>query len=403
MTRTQRLVYVAKTRLPTEKAPGYQITKMCEAFARSGAEVSLLHPYRYQRDARMRNASVLDYYGVSSNFRVRTLKNIDILRLESVIPSKIFLAMYFAHGLLWGLYAADVARKQHAAVYYTRTEEVAFWLVRLGLRTVFEAHGVPKRGKRWLLRRTVSNPGLHLTVAVTSFIKERFVQLGAPEERVAVLPDCVDLEDFEGLPSREECRQKLGLPADRPIVGYVGRFQTRGGEKGVPELVRAMGYLGPRDGRDHLLLCVGGPMEAVPDYLSLASELGVPHSSTRFVDRVPNSEVPYWIRACDVVTIPWPWTEHSAYYTSPLKLFEYMVAGVPIVASDLPSLRDVLTHDANAWLVEPGNPEALASGIDRMLSDGRRADSIAGQARRDAQQYTWVNRAEQILELLDSR
>ena len=138
-------------------------------------------------------------------------------------------------------------------------------------------------------------------------------------------------------------------------------------------------------------------MGAVPRYLELARRCGVPAHQLRFVDRVPNCEVPYWIRACDVVTIPWPWTEFSAYFTSPLKLFEYMAAGAPILATDLPSLREVLRHGENAWLVKPGDPRALAEGMDRLLQDLSLRDRIARQSKVEAQQYSWEQRAAKIL------
>ena len=118
------------------------------------------------------------------------------------------------------------------------------------------------------------------------------------------------------------------------------------------------------------------------------------------MDRVPNSEVPRVIKACDVCTIPWPWTEFSAYYTSPLKLFEYMAAGVPIVASDLPSLKEILRHDENAWLVLPGEPAALAEGIKTLLTDQKRAQRLGQKACEEVKGYTWGTRAAQIVELI---
>lgn len=193
----------------------------------------------------------------------------------------------------------------------------------------------------------------------------------------------------------------LGLPLERPIVGYVGRFRTMEKEKGIPELVEAMGYLPEINGTDPLLLCVGGPIEAVPAYMERARRAGVPESRLKFVDRVPNTEVPLWMRACDVVTIPWPWTEFSAYFTSPLKLFEYMAAGVPIVATDLPSIREILRHGENAWLVPPNDPKALAAGILHLLKNRDLAARLTEQAREEVRKYTWEQRAKAILELLE--
>jgi glycosyltransferase involved in cell wall biosynthesis len=168
-------------------------------------------------------------------------------------------------------------------------------------------------------------------------------------------------------------------------------------EKGIPELVEAMKDLSSVNGAEPLLLCVGGPMDAVPTYLELARRIGIPQDRLRFVDRVPNTEVPYWIRSCDVATIPWTWTEFSAYFTSPLKLFEYMAAVVPILATDLPSIREVLRHGENAWLVPPGDPKALAEGIRHLLENPDLAERLAQQARKDVRQYTWKRRAAVIL------
>ena len=70
-----------------------------------------------------------------------------------------------------------------------------------------------------------------------------------------------------------------------------------------------------------------------------------------------------------MLVLPNPASAISSRFTSPLKLFEYMAAGRPIVASDLPALREVLTPDADAVLVAPGNAGALAAGIRRVVTD----------------------------------
>ncbi|MHC4215352.1 MAG: glycosyltransferase family 4 protein [Planctomycetota bacterium] len=348
----------------------------------------------------MDGLSVFDYYGILPVFEVSTLPHLDVIPLQRFFPGSIFKSVYFSHGLLWGLRTALLARRQHADLYYTRDSETAFWLVRLHLPTVYEAHVVPRLGQRWLLKQIVPRGAMRLLVVLTSFIKTGFVEIGCPEQKIIVSPDGVDLSLFDGLPSREECRKRLGLPLDRVIIGYIGRFQTMGMEKGIPQLVQAMQYVKPVEGKEPLLLCVGGPLNVIPAYLALARSCGAVERRLRFIDRVSNIEVPFWIRACDVATIPWPWNDFSAYYTSPLKLFEYMGAGTPIVASDLPSLREVLRHGENAWLVEPGNPEELAQGLQRILSDRILAQKLAQEARQDVVQYSWQKRAATILNRL---
>lgn len=395
-----KLVYIANARLPTEKAHGYQICKMCEAFALNGVKVKLLHPYRLQNDPKLKRRTVFDYYGIPSIFEAKTLPNLDVVLLNRIIPDRWFTPFFFTHAVLWGLYATFVCHREKANLYYTRESAVAYWLVKFGLPTVYEAHVVPKGGQKWLLRWIARSPHLLLVVVLTTFIKQRFVEIGFPAEKVIVLPDGVDLSLFEDLPGKAECRHQLGLPNNRHIIGYIGRFRTLEMEKGIPQLIEAMALLPKLNGRDSLLLCVGGPMDVVPGYLDFARHIGLPEFRLRFVDRVPNPEVPYWIRACDVVTIPWQWTEHFAYFASPLKLFEYMAAGVPIVASDLPSIREVLRHGENAWLVEPGSPKSLAEGIQTLLLQPELSRQLAERAKDEARNYTWRKRAQRILEAL---
>ena len=396
--KVKRLIYIANARLPTEKAHGYQICKMCEAFVQTGLDVLLLHSDRYQYDRLMYGKTVFDYYGIAPVFAVRSLANLDVVPLSSWMPEKLFSGLFFTHAILWGLYAALAASKETADLYYTRDSSIAFWLVKLGLPTVYEAHVVPKGGQRSLLNQFAQHSALQRVVVLTSFIKKEFLEMGFPAEKVIVRPDGVDLSLFADLPDKQECRKRLGLPPDRPIIGYIGRFRTMEMEKGIPQLIEAIANLPTFEDRDPLLLCVGGPMDAVPAYLKIAGDFQVPEHRLQFRDRVPNRDVPFWMRACDLVTIPWPRTEFSAYFTSPMKLFEYMASGVPIIASDLPSIREVLQHRQNAWLVEAGSGKALARGMTTLLADKQMRQLLAQTAWRDAIAYSWHHRSNSILQ-----
>ncbi|MPZ76990.1 MAG: glycosyltransferase [Deltaproteobacteria bacterium] len=369
---------------------------MCEAFAQNGLKVILLHPFRGQPDT-LKYQNVFDYYGVPSIFDVGTLPNLDIFLFERLFPKTTFAPLFFMHAMLWGLYAVLRARREGADLYYTRESTIAYWLVRLGLPTVYEVHDLPERIRKILLRQISTLPSLKLVVALTSFIKERLVNMGFSPEKIIALPSSTDLSLFSDLPNMQECRERLGLPQERTIIGYIGRFRTQEMEKGIPELVQAMAHLPSLNGSDPLLLCVGGPMDLVPAYRHLAHRCGVPQHRLQFIDRVANQEVPLWIRAFDIAVAPFPYTEHYAYFMSPLKLFEYLAAGMPIVATDLPSIREVLRHGENAWLVEPGNVEALAEGITHLLRDAALKGKIAAEARQSAKGNSWEMRATTIL------
>ncbi len=83
-------------------------------------------------------------------------------------------------------------------------------------------------------------------------------------------------------------------------------------------------------------------------------------------------------------------------FTSPMKLFEYMAAKIPIVASDFPSMREILENGKTAVLVESSNPKALAEGIEKILTDREFARRISEQAYEKVKNFSWEKRAEKI-------
>jgi glycosyltransferase involved in cell wall biosynthesis len=399
-----RLIYLSNARLPTEKAHGYQIMKMCQAFANLGLSVTLLHPHRLQVNEALYERDPFEYYGVDRLFETVQLSSWDWrFLMDKLGASRIwFLVQSLSYAVNACRYTARWWRDPQVLLYSRdRLSQFFLLLCRPFIRAklVFEAHVFPGYSRTWLI--PLFKHRLDLLVVVTQQLERLFAEAGVPEGKIIVAPDAVDLEQFQIPDARQECRRRLGLPLERPIVGYVGRFRTMGMEKGIPELIEAMKYLLRACTPPPLLLCVGGPMESVPTYKALARQHGVPLDHLRFLDRVPNTEVPYWLRGCDVLTIPLPWSEHMAYYTSPMKLFEYMAAGVPTVASNLPSLCEVLEQDRNAMLVSPGNPRSLAEGIQRVLDDQELAQRLSAQAFEDVQSYTWDKRARRILDSIE--
>lgn len=374
--------------------------KMCEAFAQIGLRVSLIHPHRIQI-ASLNGQDPFSYYGVDRTFRLQESPGLDLRRmLYGISPRIWFLIQAGSHAVSSAILTAPSWRRKDA-IYYGRD------LFSLGLllafksfvaaRVTLEVHSVPRRGRRWLGRLMERADRV---VAISQELANLLVEAGVSQDKIIVEHDAVDLQAFDIAESQQECRSKLSLPRDRSIIGYIGRFEAMGIEKGVTELIRAMSYISSGNGKMPLLLAVGGPMEKVASYQELAYGLGLEPDTLLFLDRVPNAEVPLWIRACDVVTIPIPSSDHV--FMSPMKLFEYMGAGVPILASDLPWLREVLHHGVNAWLARPGDSRALARGIELLLRDRDLAKRLTSQARKDVEHYTWRRRAQRIMAALVS-
>ncbi|MGH2396839.1 MAG: glycosyltransferase family 4 protein [bacterium] len=181
----------------------------------------------------------------------------------------------------------------------------------------------------------------------------------------------------------------VGLSHDGKIVMYVGHFY---GWKGVDTLVRSATRLGPRVA----VFLVGGKAGDVESIRDLIASVGA--TNVHLMPFQPPGRIPQFLKAADVLVLPnTSGSENSVYYTSPLKLFQYMAAGKPIVASDLPSLRQVLGPE-NALLVRPDDPEALAQGIQRVLNEHEEAARRAKLAQEQVREHTWEKRARRVLE-----
>jgi glycosyltransferase involved in cell wall biosynthesis len=227
---------------------------------------------------------------------------------------------------------------------------------------------------------------------ITNKLKEYYVREGVPEEKIIVAPDGVDLEMFDNLMSKKEARRKLGIPIDKRVICYTGHLYDW---KGVNILAMSMKYLSD----DHICYFVGGTEEDVFKFKKFIEKNKIPN--TVVVGYVSPIVVPIYLAASDILVLP-NIRKGLSEFTSPLKLFEYMASKRPIVASDLPSIREILNEE-NAVLVEPGNPKALAEGIKRVLNDKKFAYKLSENAYKDVQQYDWVKRAEKIIEFMKSR
>jgi glycosyltransferase involved in cell wall biosynthesis len=213
-----------------------------------------------------------------------------------------------------------------------------------------------------------------------------------------VAHDGIRAERFANLPSQAEARAAVGWPLDAFIVGYVGRLQTMAMDKGVGTLVEAL-----RDVKGVTLALVGGPEESAEEFHQYWLKLGMEDKYFLNAGQVSPERVPIYLSALDVCTMPFPWTEHFAYYASPMKLFEYMASGRAIVATDLPSTAEVVRDGESALLVPPSDAAALGSAIARLRDDPALRERLAKIAYEEVVgHYTWASRAAAILEKVQS-
>lgn len=367
-----KLIYIVNVGLPGEWAHCIQIMKMCEAFAANGIEVELISGMK-----RGGEDEIFSYYNIKTKFKITKIPYFD---LSSKGSGKI---NFLIRSLSFLLFAKlCVAFKKYDILYF-----------RISLAGLFfnnfylEVHELPPQLKKW---HKIAFQKAKKIIVLTKFLKKELVDLGIEETKIIIAPDAVNLKEFRINLSKAQARQELLLPLDKKIIAYCGNFYFHDW-KGVDILLESLKYL-----NNVLCVLIGGNES---EFIKIKDRYQ--SKNLILIGHKPHNEIPFYLKAADALILPnKKGNVNSEYYTSPLKLFEYMASGRPIVSSDLPSIREILS-DNNAVLVEPSNPEDLARGIKKVLENDELAERIAQQALVDVQDFTWQKRAEKIIKTMD--
>jgi glycosyltransferase involved in cell wall biosynthesis len=229
--------------------------------------------------------------------------------------------------------------------------------------------------------------GAHLCVAVSAELQARLEGL-VPGHPIAVVPNGVDAELFARLPSRAEARRRFDLPMDHPVIGFAGALRPW---HGLETAIEAL------PGIEGAVLAVAGDGSHRETLERLAAERGV-IDRVRWLGRVPHDEMPAFLAGLDAAVAPYPPLDDFAF--SPLKLYEYLAAGVPVVASDVGQVREVLEAERSGALVPPGDHEALAAALRAMLASPAARGRAAEARKRTLELHSWDERARQLGGLL---
>jgi glycosyltransferase involved in cell wall biosynthesis len=244
------------------------------------------------------------------------------------------------------------------------------------------------RAERWAL------PRADAVLAVSAPLREYAVSLGVDPRRAHVVPNAVDPTEFKPGPPDPGVRARWGL-GDGPVLGYVGGLRPWHGVGALPLLLERL--VGRFEGV-RLVIAGDGPLRPELERAIMDGGLG---QSTVFTGMVPHEQVPALIRAFDLALAPYDRFERPFYF-SPLKLFEYMACGVPVVAADLGQIAEVIDGDSGL-VYPPGDLDGLTSACERLLTDpGLRRRQGETAATKVHTRHTWDHNAARVTDLARS-
>ena len=371
-----RIAAIATSRIPSRSANSIRVMKVCQAMVRLGHEVELWTPGASPAPSWV---ELRRTYDVRVEFGLHRVRSWAALRRWD-----------------FSLRAVGQSIGAQPDLWYVWPYQAAAALARLGHPTILEMHDRPAGVAgpalfRLFLRGSGARRLLVITEALRAWLEARYRRPLQPPFTV-ITPSGVDLEPYDGLPSAREARARLGW-SEAFVAGYTGHLYPGRGLELMLELARRSPEI--------VFVWAGGEPEALGGWATRLEADGI--QNVRLLGFVPQRDLPLIQAACDVLLMPYQRAiavssgGDTAAFASPMKVFEYMAAGRPILSSDLPVLREVL-NDGNAVLLDPQEVDAWEAALKSLVGDEPRRIRLGEAARRGAARYSWLERTRRALE-----
>ena len=365
-----KILYIATSKIPSRDANSVHIMKMCQAFAEKNLNIELVIPKYGNRQ--LEGSDIFSLYGINKKFK--------ITRINPLFIKKMSIYSFFA--VIYSIF-------KKVDLIYTRGLRIAFLASIFRKKFILELHNViTKKGDRIILKNIFKSRFLVKLVTITKILKDYFIDLGFSGGKIEVLPDAVDIRVFAN--KKKEVKKKTK-------IGYGGHLYDG---RGI-EIIESLSNLMPE-----IDFYIWGGIEELLKYWRKRTR-GI--KNIHFNGFIRISDLAQELMNCNILLMPYQKKvtlrgniSDTAKYMSPLKMFEYMATGAPIISSNLPVLREVLKNNYNAILVESSDIDQWRKAVIFLIENLDVAKRIGENARHDViTKYTWDKRVERILKYIN--
>jgi glycosyltransferase involved in cell wall biosynthesis len=373
-----RILYVFPEPLPLPRARGVQVAHTVAALAREGVTV------RFAYVPADDDADPLAAYGIN---RPRDVEHVPLSRGLSAPFSWLPLRsnrLFFRRLACW--IERETNQGHRPSLVMARHLKLGEMLLDRfpGIPLLYEVHEVYADTAPASKRARYGAIEAHIVQSAAAIVTNsratlnRLIELYGRRDHMEVVPNGVDWP--------AHLTEKPWSDAQHHVV-YAGSLFAW---KGVADLIAAAEFL-PR----YRITLIGGDKEQIERLRASTPTKG---AEIEFTGRLPHQQVLARLAGACIAVLPNRADPDSA-FTSPIKLFEYMAAGCAVVATDLPSVREVLAENEAIW-VPPSNPERLAAGIRLLANDPEQAQQLGERLHERARAYTWEKRASRLAEIM---
>ncbi len=375
----KEVLYISYVRFPSERAHSVYVAKVCESFLNMGIKCKLLLPKRLN----VSKDSPTSFYNLKKHLNIVYLPSVDLFQFISfkkvahrigVFTFTFFVCVYV------------VFNTNKHVVILTNDAFIALVLTFFRKKTVWEVHDYPKKNA-FLYRKVLKRSWKIITNN-----KQKKISLtkdyNLDDKKILAQHNGISVDQFDLDITKKEARKKLNLPLDEKIIVYTGSLQIWKGVYVLANIARFKTNI--------QFYFVGGfgndKLKFIKKYKNI--------SNVHVVSSRPHSEIPIWQKSADILVLPNTGKDKiSKYFTSPMKLFEYMASKRPIIASNLPSVVEIIDKNVSV-LVDSDNENDLISAIEKILNNSEFALKISNSAFEEVKKYSWNKRAERVIHFL---
>jgi len=377
-----KIVCWSSSSLPSQTANSVSVMKMASAYSSLGHDVTVIAK---KGDSCTNGIELFEYYGVKKNFEIvrRTYPEVKL------------------GWIVWGLLMLKIVVKTKPDLVFARDSFGALLSALIGFNVFFEVHSPPHGRDIYFFKFLFSLKRIRRIVAISRALQDYLLkQYSIKENKIIVAPDAVDQSWLDMSIDKVKSRRQLGYGKGDCVIGYSGSlYQGRG-----IELILDIAKKLPSD----QFLIIGGSDEERRRFDTMAKSIGL--KNLRFTGHIPNSQLPKYLFSCDILLMPYQKKLETANrgpdtskFMSPLKMFEYLATGKPIISSNLEVIKEVLVNERNSLLVEPDDISQWCNAIERLKSDSQLVRTLGVNARDDVKRFTWSERSKMILDNWPSR
>lgn len=382
MPRISKIFYPYHSPFPGPRAHHVAIAKMIDAFS-DRLDITLLLR-RYKRGF---TDDVKNYFGLERDLCVRQLSSLVFLPVT----------LDFVYGVSLGIEFEKIFKNfsyGEVAIYSRYSRRLSKFMAeqahRYEIPFFIEIHkGIKSQKEIEYLKK------MRGIVVISDKLRDHLLDLGFESKRILLAPSGVDIRYYNrrSPSSKEQIKSNLSIPSSKNLVVYTGKpYKGRGAET----LVKSAKFLD-----DSTQVLIVGALPKDLRRINRMIEENNLQSKVRIEGHKPSYEIPLYQLAADVLIMPYSSDWDLQKWASPIKMFEYMASGNPIVSTDFSNVREVLNGE-NSVLVQPDDPQALAIGIRKCLEDKEFSRSIAMRARLQVSKYSWENRTVKIIDFMNS-